>query len=102
MIKCKALNGLYFNFTHTEALSLAGMMEGLSSELALEIAIETMAASAALLKEIKVPSLLKERVTSPKGTTQAALSVFSENNNLANLIQAAVESAVERSRELSY
>ena len=47
------------------------------------------------------PSQLRENVTSPNGTTYAALQVLMADDGLAPLMQRAVDAAAERSRELA-
>ena len=65
------------------------------------MAIQTIVGSAKLIEKSNLhPQELRDQVTSPNGTTQAALESFS-NDQLRNIIARAVKSARDRSRELS-
>ncbi len=85
----------------TESLIEAGINMGLSEEDARMLAKETFIGSARLLdeKNEKVSTLI-ERVTSPGGTTEAALQSLSEDE-VKELLIKAIEKAKERSQELS-
>lgn len=89
----------FFNFV--ESLVKAGVELGLSSEIATKLAIETISGSAAMLKESGLDAqTLRKNVTSPKGTTAAALQVFSDNN-FDSLILQAMSAAKKRAQELA-
>jgi pyrroline-5-carboxylate reductase len=72
---------------------------GLTGENASELAIQTLIGTAKLLETGMPPGRLREMVTSPGGTTAAGLRVF-EEKGLKNIVQAAIEAAAGRSREL--
>ena len=96
-------SGPAYVFLLIECLSAAGVSAGLDPELSLRLAKETVAGSGELAKlSHNDPSILRENVTSPGGTTAAALEVLMQDNNgLESLINQAVRAATERSRELS-
>lgn len=84
-----------------ECLETAGVQLGLSGDLASTLARQTIIGAAATLKELpNPPSELRQNVTSPGGTTQAALEVLMKNNDLQILFQKALQAAHERSKEL--
>jgi pyrroline-5-carboxylate reductase len=85
-----------------EALARAGEAEGLPAELALRLAVSTVAGSAELARRSgESPAQLRENVTSPGGTTRAALDVLMAAEGLEGLIERAVAAAAARSRELA-
>ena len=76
------------------------MREGLPAEIARELAVETVLGSARLVRESgEHPAVLRERVTSPGGTTVAGLSAL-EQGGLRTAVFKAVRAATARSREL--
>ncbi|HIJ83978.1 MAG TPA: pyrroline-5-carboxylate reductase [Magnetococcales bacterium] len=84
-----------------EALSDAGVACGLPRDLASWLAVHTVKGSAALVQESgQHPGVLKYQVTSPGGTTIAALQVLEEAGIRGTLMRA-VAAAWRRSRELS-
>lgn len=84
-----------------EALEGAGVSQGLSPEAAAELARSTIVGAAALMGASDTPPAeLRRQVTSPNGTTQAALDVLFGENGLPRLMSHAVAAAVKRSREL--
>ena len=79
----------------------SGISLGLSSDQATTLAIQTMVGSAAMLEQSgKSATTLRENVTSPNGTTAAALKVFSDSN-LGEIIAKAMTAARDRSQELA-
>jgi len=89
-------------YAFTEALEAAGEAEGLPREAAQTLARATMAGAAALMaRSGEAPSELRRQVTSPAGTTEAALKVLMGEQGLGPLLRAAVAAAASRSRELS-
>ncbi len=83
-----------------EALAEAGVAEGLAAPLALELAAQTLRGTATLaLESDDHPALLRQRVTSPGGTTARGLAALEEGGVRAALA-AAVRAATARSREL--
>lgn len=84
-----------------EALSDGGVMAGLSRDVALQLATQTVLGTAAMVQETGVhPAVLREQVTSPAGTTIAALRVLEERGFRGAVIDA-VMAAAQRSRELA-
>jgi pyrroline-5-carboxylate reductase len=95
-------SGPAYVFLLAEALARAGAAAGLPAELAAKLARETVAGSGELLHQsVLDPKLLRENVTSPGGTTAAALEVLMGANGLPQLMNAAVQAATERSRALA-
>lgn len=84
-----------------EALSDGGVACGLPRKLALELAIQTIQGAAEMAASTKEhPAVLREMVTSPGGTTIAALTALENAATRAAFI-GAVQSAARRSKELS-
>lgn len=84
-----------------EALVKASVEQGLSKELAEQFAIQTVYGTAVLLRESDFnPSGLREAVSSPGGTTLAALEAMNDAG-MEEIYRKAVEAAVRRSKELS-
>ena len=96
-------SGPAYLFLMTEALAGAGRRAGLSDELAASLSRATIAGAAALLDQSDRPaSALREEVTSPGGTTAAALVVLmAEQGGMDDLLARAVEAARIRSVELA-
>jgi pyrroline-5-carboxylate reductase len=94
-------SGPAYVFEFISALIDAGVKAGLEKDLADTLAVETVLGSVKLLKESGAsPEELRNAVTSPGGTTEAALNTLSENDFRA-LLQSAVLSAKKRSIELA-
>ncbi len=88
-------------YAFVEALEAAGMTAGLKREEAGRLARSTLVGAAALMGESgEEPSELRRQVTSPGGTTQAALDVLLGQPGLQSLLREAVAAAVRRSKEL--
>jgi pyrroline-5-carboxylate reductase len=95
-------SGPAYVFLLIEALARAGEAEGLPAELARRLALATVAGSAELARlSPESPSQLRENVTSPGGTTRAALDVLMAADGLEALMRRAVKAAAARSRELA-
>jgi pyrroline-5-carboxylate reductase len=95
-------SGPAYVFLLAEALALAGVAAGLPAELAAKLARETVAGSGELLHRSTLgAAALRENVTSPGGTTAAALGVLMGENGLTPLMMRAVAAATARSRELA-
>jgi len=95
-------SGPAYVFLLAECLAEAGVIAGLDHELASHLARATVAGAGELLRRSDLPaSTLRENVTSPKGTTEAALSVLMGEKGLKDLLARAVAAAAKRSRELS-
>jgi len=93
-------SGPAYGFLIIEALADGGVLMGLSREVALKLAAQTMLGAAKLcLAGDKHPAELKDMVASPGGTTIAGLQALEEGRLRATLM-AAVEAATLRSREL--
>ena len=89
-------------YAFTEALEAAGEAEGLPADVAKALARATMAGAAALMAASgEDPAELRRQVTSPNGTTDAALKVLMGEGGLGPLMRKAVAAAANRSRELS-
>jgi pyrroline-5-carboxylate reductase len=95
-------SGPAYVFLLAEALAQAGIAAGLPAELATRLARETVAGSGELLHLSPLdPAALRRNVTSPGGTTAAALDVLMRADGLGALMQEAVAAATRRSRELA-
>lgn len=95
-------SGPAYVFLLAEAMAKAGEALGLSSELAQELARHTIAGSGALLAQSKESAeTLRRAVTSPGGTTEAALKHLLAADGLPALIMKAMKAAAKRSRELA-
>lgn len=95
-------SGPAYIFYLTEALAKAGVVAGLSPQLAETLARATVAGSGELLhRSPHHPAILRQNVTSPGGTTAAALSVLMAPDGLEALMTKAVAAATQRSRELA-
>ncbi|KFB11138.1 pyrroline-5-carboxylate reductase [Nitratireductor basaltis] len=94
-------SGPAYIFHFIECLTSAGEKAGLPAETAKLLAMQTVWGAACLAKESgEEPGLLREQVTSPNGTTAAALSVFMDQHELEELVGKAVAAAKKRSMEL--
>jgi pyrroline-5-carboxylate reductase len=95
-------SGPAYVFLLLEAFAAAGISAGLPPELAMLLAKQTVFGAAKLaLAQDANPTLLREQVTSPNGTTAAALAVLMRpSEGLASLMEQAVEAARQRSNEL--
>lgn len=96
-------SGPAYVFLLTEALTKAGIAQGLPADLAAQLARATVAGSGALLaSRSQDPADLRRAVTSPGGTTQAALDILMrDGSGLEALLADAVAAATARSRALA-
>ena len=95
-------SGPAYVFLLAEELARAGIEAGLPAELATRLARETVAGSGELLHRSELgPATLRHNVTSPGGTTAAALDVLLGPDGLQPLLTRAVAAATRRSRELA-
>lgn len=96
-------SGPAYVFHLIETLAAAGEAEGLPADLALTLARATVAGAGNLAEDAgEEPGQLRINVTSPNGTTQAALEVLmSESDGFPALLKRAVQAAAARSRELA-
>lgn len=93
-------SGPAYAFVIIEALADAGVMMGLSRDVSLQLASQTLLGSARLcLAGNRHPAELKAAVTSPGGTSMAGLKVL-EKAGFRGILMAAVEAATERSKTL--
>lgn len=95
-------SGPAYVFLLAELLEAAAVAQGLPQSLARQLARETVAGAGALLAASPEDAAdLRRAVTSPGGTTQAALSVLMADEAWPRAMQAAVRAATERSRALA-
>ena len=95
-------SGPAYVFLLAEALAWAGAASGLPPDLAARLARATVAGSGELLHRSQLdPATLRQNVTSPGGTTAAALNVLMGPDGLDALMTRAVAAATQRSRELA-
>jgi len=94
-------SGPAYVFLMAEALAEAGRAQGLDAQTADRLARATIAGAGALLSADNRPAAeLRQEVTSPGGTTEAALSVLMAQDGLTDLMRKAVAAATERSKDL--
>ena len=94
-------SGPAYVFYMVEALAVAAMRQGLDPGQAMQLARQTVIGAAALMEADPQPvSVLRENVTSPKGTTAAALQVLMGAEGLESLMDKVVQAARRRSEEL--
>jgi len=95
-------SGPAYVFHLIETMAAAGAAQGLPAELAMELALTTVSGAGALAESSdEEPTQLRINVTSPNGTTQAALEVLmDENTGFPALLNRAIGAAADRSREL--
>jgi pyrroline-5-carboxylate reductase len=95
-------SGPAYVFLLAEELARAGVAAGLPEQLATTLARATVAGSGELLHRSDLPSAtLRQNVTSPGGTTAAALEVLMANDGMQPLMTRAIAAATRRSRELA-
>jgi len=95
-------SGPAYIFLLAEELARAGVAAGLPEALAMRLARETVAGSGELLHRSDVAaSTLRQNVTSPGGTTAAALEVLMGKDGLSQLMVRAIAAATARSKELA-
>lgn len=95
-------SGPAYVFLLVEALAAAGRSAGLDEATANALARETVVGAGALLGEFaESPSELRKAVTSPGGTTAAALDVLMSGGGMPDLMRKAVDAAVRRGAELA-
>jgi pyrroline-5-carboxylate reductase len=93
-------SGPAYVFTFIEALSDAGVKNGLPRDVASRLAAQTVYGSAKMVMETgEHPAVLREKVTSPGGTTIAGLHVL-EQEGFRGTVMTAVDAATKRSVEL--
>jgi len=96
-------SGPAYVFWLTECMAEAGKAMGIPAELAAQLAKATVCGSGLLMRQsAEPPTQLRKNVTSPNGTTQAALDVLmAPEGGLGPLMQRAVAAATRRSKELA-
>jgi pyrroline-5-carboxylate reductase len=95
-------SGPAYVFLLVECLEQAAVELGLDAALARQLALATVAGAGAYAASAgESPAELRRRVTSPKGTTQAALDVLMAEPGMRDLLLRATRAAAERSRELA-
>lgn len=95
-------SGPAYVFLLVEALAAAGVTQGLAPDLAMRLARQTVAGSGFLLDSVDTAAgKLRKNVTSPGGTTAAALDILMADDGLKKLLDRAVAAATQRSRELA-
>lgn len=99
-VTAMASSGVAYVMLFIESLADAGVAQGLDRATALELAMQTVAGSAELLAGSgEHPALLRDKVTSPGGTTAAGLSVL-DRAGFKGIIEEAVARATARGKEL--
>ncbi|MFZ2752214.1 MAG: pyrroline-5-carboxylate reductase, partial [Lysobacteraceae bacterium] len=94
-------SGPAYIFLLAEAMEAAALAEGLPAGTARALVLETVLGAARMLTESgEDPAELRRRVTSPGGTTQAAIETF-EAGGFRALVARAIANATERGRHLS-
>ena len=94
-------SGPAYVFLLAEAMQAAGEAQGLAPDTARTLVLQTILGAARMLSETgEDAATLRKRVTSPGGTTQAAIESF-EGNDFRRIVHEAITAATERGRELS-
>jgi pyrroline-5-carboxylate reductase len=94
-------SGPAYVFLLAEAMTDAGVLLGLSRDVALRLAVQTIVGSGVMLRDAGPdPVALRAAVTSPAGTTAAAIREL-ERHGVRAAVQSALEAARDRSRELA-
>jgi pyrroline-5-carboxylate reductase len=94
-------SGPAYVFYLAEAMIEGGVKAGLDPDKAYVLAIETLKGAAALLSsQNESPELLRKKVTSPGGTTEAAIKVLDDGRVKHNIVDA-ISAAAQRSKELA-
>ncbi len=95
-------SGPAYVFLLIECIEKAALDAGLEPALAAQLALATVTGAAAYADAAGIDAAeLRRRVTSPNGTTQAALEVLMSEGGLADLLVRAIRAAAARSRELA-
>ena len=95
-------SGPAYFFYFTECLHKIAIDEGFSEDVAKQISEQIMIGSGKLIKDSNIDVVqLRENVTSPNGTTEAALKVLCDDDGLLSKLREAVEKAKKRSIEIS-
>ncbi len=96
-------SGPAYVFLLIEELAAAGVKAGLPTDLAMTLARQTVIGSARLaeFEETRPAAELRQNVTSPGGTTAAALEVLMSDGGMKSLMEKAVAAATQRGRDLA-
>jgi pyrroline-5-carboxylate reductase len=95
-------SGPAYVFYLTECLAAAGEKMGLPKALAMQLARATVSGAGELMRRSGTEAAtLRQNVTSPKGTTYAALQVLMAEDGMQPLFDRAIDAATKRSRELA-
>ena len=95
-------SGPAYVFLLAEEMARAGIAAGLPAELAMKLARETVSGSGELLRQSDLDAAtLRKNVTSPGGTTAAALNVLMADDGFQPLLTRAIAAATARSKELA-
>lgn len=95
-------SGPAYVFYLTECLANAGVKIGLPADLAMQLARATVAGSGELMRQTGIDAAtLRQNVTSPKGTTYAALQLLMADDGMMPLFEKAIAAAAQRSKELA-
>lgn len=95
-------SGPAYAFLLAECMAEAGVAQGLPAGLAMKLARATVAGAGELMHHSELPAgKLREAVTSPNGTTAAALQVLMAEDGLKPLMERAIAAATRRSKELA-
>ena len=95
-------SGPAYVFYLTECLANAGVKIGLPADLAMQLARATVAGSGELMRQSGIDAAtLRQNVTSPKGTTYAALQILMADDGMEPLFEKAIKAAALRSKELA-
>ncbi|HCX15038.1 MAG TPA: pyrroline-5-carboxylate reductase [Rhodospirillaceae bacterium] len=95
-------SGPAYVFLLAECMRDAGIKAGLPADLSARLAHATLSGAGAMLEqEIAEPEVLRKNVTSPGGTTAAAMSILMAEGGLKKLLEQAVLAAAKRSKELA-
>lgn len=94
-------SGPAYVFLLAEAMEAAGIAQGLPADAARALTLQTVLGAARMLTESgEAPAELRRRVTSPNGTTQAAVETF-QAGGFEQLTEAAIAAATARGKALS-
>lgn len=94
-------SGPAYVYMFIDAMADAGVRLGLTKEAALQLAVQTVIGSAKMIEQTKqAPSVLKDKVCSPAGTTIEAVYSLQENN-FSYAVMRAIEKCAAKSKEIS-
>jgi pyrroline-5-carboxylate reductase len=94
-------SGPAYVFLLVEAMASAGVKAGLPPDLAMKLARETVSGAGELMRQSdQSAAQLRQNVSSPGGTTLAALTVLTADDRLQSLFDDAIAAATERARQL--